>query len=87
MKVRLLGPFDKALQGELRLPTEGALTLRELVRELSARSETFRSLEKAAGDAELGAHVNFVCRGRLLRLDDRIEQDDTVYVMLPVTGG
>ncbi|MEI7670532.1 MAG: hypothetical protein WCK00_00290 [Deltaproteobacteria bacterium] len=38
-------------------------------------------------DVELWAHVMFFNKVRLLRLDDMIDNDETIKVLLPATGG
>jgi hypothetical protein len=43
--------------------------------------------ENSVSNVELWAHVMFFNEARLLRLDDLIDNDETIMVLLPATGG
>ncbi len=43
--------------------------------------------ENSVSDVELWAHVMFFNKARLLRLDDMIDNNETIKVLLPATGG
>jgi hypothetical protein len=87
MVIRLYGPFEKLGGKEIVFRFDGAMTLRALIRSLSETYEGFLPYAEKKTDAELSAQIAFVRAGRYLRLEDRVEDADTLDVLLPVTGG
>lgn len=85
MKIQFSGPFSK-LAKELDIELERPVSLRELVSRMPPRIAVLVSSGDVT-DEEISAHVFFIRKGRLLRLDDTVGQEDIVEVALPATGG
>ncbi len=81
------GPFEKLAGNNMSLALERPVTLRELIAELARRLPDFKRFAQMDTDQEISAHISFLSQGKLLRLDDQVHDQDTVQVLLPVTGG
>lgn len=87
MRIRFFGPFERLIQREVRIQFRDRTSLRDLVALLRDQYEALAPyLECETGD-ELSYHIMFVKDGKPLKLDDCLDDHDTVKVLLPVTGG
>jgi hypothetical protein len=82
-----LGPFEKLAGPKLSLELDSRLTLRELIMFLAKRFPDFKAYSEMDSDHELSAHISFLSKGKILRLNDTVQNDDTLHILLPVTGG
>ncbi len=80
-------PFNKVAGKELEFPLSSPATLRELIERYPPDLIKMVHRDHSVSDVELSAHVMFFNKTRLLRLDDMIDNDETVQVVLPATGG
>jgi molybdopterin converting factor small subunit len=87
MVIKFFGPFDKVLGKEAQLELEKAITLKALIGRLASRYSDFVPYSAHKTDADLMAQMMFVKDGKPLKLDDLVDDGDTVQVVLPVTGG
>jgi len=87
MRIRFHGPFERLAGREVQMDVEGSVTLRQLLGYLADRFAGFALYTAKTTDEDLSAHVMFVRKGKHLKLGDTIENDDTLNVYLPVTGG
>ena len=78
----------KAMAGEqLEVELEHPVTLRELLASLPEQLGPFIPYGEKTTDAQLLANLSFFRGSHLLRIDEKIETDDTILVFLPATGG
>lgn len=87
MVIRFYGPFSKIAGKERRLDLEAPITLRALIERLAEAVPGLAPYAEERSDTALAAHVMFIRKGRNLRLSDRLEDGDTLQVVLPSTGG
>ncbi|BEQ14550.1 MoaD/ThiS family protein [Desulfoferula mesophila] len=88
MRVELSQAFEKAAGVPcLDISLPGPVSLRELLELLARERAFFAKYLSYQDDALLGAHLSVFCAGRLLKLDDAVDDGDTVKLFLPVTGG
>lgn len=87
MRFLFSDPFIKVAGKELEFPISSTVSLRVLIGQFPPDLIKIIHHENAISDVELWAHVMFFNDVRLLRLDDMINNDETVKVMLPATGG
>ena len=87
MRIYFFGPFKVMFGREMELEFQGNLSLREFIDLFASRHKGFASIASFDKDSSLSAHICFLRRGRLLKLDDRLQNEDTLQVLLPVSGG
>jgi len=87
MRFLFSDPFIKVAGKELEFPISTPFSLRALIGRFPPDLIKIIHHENAVSDVELWAHVMFFNKTRLLRLDDMIDNDETIKVMLPATGG
>ncbi|RJX32510.1 MAG: hypothetical protein C4525_10540 [Desulfarculus sp.] len=87
MRISFLGPFAELAGSELELALPGSISLRELIAELAVRFPGFARYAALDSDHGLSAHVCFLRQGRPLKLAERVQDQDQIQVLLPVTGG
>ena len=87
MRFLFSDPFIKVAGKELELSISSPVSLRALIGRLPPDLIKMIHHENAVSDVELWAHVMFFNKVRLLRLDDMIDNDETIKVLLPATGG
>lgn len=87
MRIHFLGPFAGLAGGQMEWDLPAPLTLRELIAQLATRHTGFARYAALDSDADLSAHICFLREGRALKLADRLQDEDTLQVLLPVTGG
>lgn len=88
MRVELSQAFEKIAGAScLSISLPGPVAMREVLRLLAREREFFSKYLSYQDDALLSAHLSVFCAGRLLKLDDTVDDGDTVKLFLPVTGG
>lgn len=80
-------PFIKVAGKELEFAISSPVSLRGLIGRFPPELAKMIHHENAISDVELWAHVMFFNKARLLGLDDLIDNDETIKVLLPATGG
>jgi hypothetical protein len=87
MRFLFSDPFIKVAGDELEFSISSPVSLRALIGRFPPDLIKMIHHENSVSDVELWAHVMFFNKTRLLRLDDMIDNDETVKVLLPATGG
>ena len=87
MRFLFSDPFIKVAGKELEFSISSPVSLRALICRFPPDLTKMIHHENAVSDVELWAHVMFFNKMRLLRLDDMIDNDETIRVLLPATGG
>ena len=80
-------PFIKVAGRDLEFSISSPVPLRALIGRFPPDLIKMIHHDHAVSDVELWAHVMFFNKARLLRLDDMIDNDETIKVLLPATGG
>ena len=88
MIFRFIGPL-KHLAGseQLEVPLRAPAQLQGLLGSLATRLDRLIPYGAKTTEAQLMANLSFFKDNRMLRLIDRIEDSDTIVVILPPTGG
>ena len=87
MWVRFSAPFDEWAGREIRIRLDEPLALRKLILRLSERVAGLPSCTEKQTDADLNAHIAFIRKGRTLKLEEVVYDEDVLEVLLPATGG
>ncbi len=87
MRFLFSDPFIKVAGKELEFSIPGPVALRTLIDRLPPDLIKMIHHDPSVSDVELWAHVMFFNKARLLGLDDMIDNDETIKVLLPATGG
>ena len=88
MKLRFFGPFASSIGKEATFDLEEDTAFRDIVFMLCDRYDVLSPyLADVRGDEELSYRIVFLRKGMPLKLDDTVRNDDTIQVLLPVTGG
>lgn len=87
MHIHLLGPFEKLAGKEIELELLNPITLREFIPLLVSRYQGFDRYAILDQDSSLSAHICFLRKGRPLKLLDQLHDQDTIQILLPMTGG
>jgi hypothetical protein len=80
-------PFIKVAGKELEFSISSPVSLRVLIGRLPPDLIKMIHHDPSVSDVELWAHVMFFNKARLLSLDDMIDNNETIKVLLPATGG
>lgn len=87
MRFLFSDPFTKVAGKELEFSISGPVRLRTLIGRFPPDLIKMIHHDHSVSDVELRAHVMFFSKTRLLKLDDMIDNDETIKVLLPATGG
>jgi molybdopterin converting factor small subunit len=88
MEIRFCKPFDDlAGTGVLRLKISGSITVRDFLKSLGAQIPSFAPYIKKEGDEVQNFFAVLVRNGEILRLDDRVQDEETIRVFPPISGG
>ena len=87
MRFLFSDPFIKVAGKELEFSISSTVSLRALIGRFPPDLIKMIHHENSVSDVELWAHVMFFNKARLLRLDDMIDNNETIKVLLPATGG
>lgn len=87
MRFLFSDPFTKVAGKELEFSISGPVSLRTLIGRFPPDLIKMIHHDHSVSDVELWAHVMFFSKARLLKLDDMIDNDETIKVLLPATGG
>jgi hypothetical protein len=87
MRFLFSDPFIKVAGKQLDFSISGPVALRTLIGRFPPDLIKMIHHDPSVSDVELWAHVMFFNKARLLRLDDMIDNDETIKVLLPATGG
>lgn len=85
--IRFSAPFEKWMGREIQIKLDEPLALSTLIVRLSERVEGLRSYAERQTDADLCAHIAFIRRGRPLKLDEIVRDEDILDILLPASGG
>jgi hypothetical protein len=87
MRFLFSDPFSKVAGKEIDFSISSPVALRTLIGRFPPDLIEMIHHDSSVSDVELWAHVMFFNKARLLRLDDMIDNDETIKVLLPATGG
>lgn len=87
MRFLFSDPFTKVAGKELEFTISGPVCLRTLIGRFPPDLIKMIHHDRSVSDVELWAHVMFFSKARLLKLGDMIDNDETIKVLLPATGG
>ena len=87
MVIKFFGPFEKLAEKVVRIGLKESISTQEMLHMLASRYPGFARYSTKTNDAELSAHVMVIRNGAPLKLADRIEDNDRIDILLPVTGG
>jgi hypothetical protein len=87
MRFLFSDPFIKVAGKELEFSISSPVSLRELIGRFPPHLIKMIHHDPSVSDVELWAHVMFFNKARLLRLDDMIDNNETIKVLLPAMGG
>ena len=73
--------------GTLQLELPDGATLREVLRELAARSQPFAEFASANKDEWLWGQLLVHVRGEMVRLNDQLTDGDLLELLPPIAGG
>ena len=88
MRVEFSQAFQKLTgESEVDIHLDQPVAMGAVLRLLAAKYPAFSKYLEFSDDALLGAHLTVFRSGRFLSLDDPVAHDDTLKILLPVTGG
>lgn len=87
MRFEFLGILKQIAGSPLQVVQEEPLRLHDLLGPLSTRLGGFVPYGCETTEAQLLSNLSFIRDGKMLRMEDRIDKDDTILVILPATGG
>ncbi len=87
MRFLFSDPFIKVAGKELDFSISSPVALRTLIGRFPPDLIKMIHHDPSVSDVELWAHIMFFNKARLLKLDDMIDNDETIRVLLPATGG
>lgn len=87
MRFEFFGFLKRMAGSQLQVALEEPVLLRDLLGPLSTRLGKFVPYGPETTEAQLMSNLSFFRDGRMLRIEDRIDTDDTILVYLPPTGG
>lgn len=87
MVIKFFGPFEKLAEKRIRIELKEPMSTQDLLQMLASRYPGFARYSAKTNDVELSAHVMLIRKGELLKLADRIEDNDLIDILLPVMGG
>jgi molybdopterin converting factor small subunit len=85
--IKFFGPFEKLAEKESVINIEGSLPLQEFLQILSSRYPSLAPYIEKETQVGFSAYIVFVRNGRPLKLDDIVQNGDTIHLLLPATGG
>ncbi len=87
MRFEFFGILKQMAGSPLQVAQEEPVQLRDLLGPLSTRLEEFVPYGCETTEAQLLSNLSFIRDGMMLRMEDRIDNDDSILVILPATGG
>ncbi len=88
MKVRFFKPFDEISgQEEIRLDLNGPVEVKDLLEILEKKCPSLKPYLQKAGDEVLSFFVILVRGGEVLRMHDRVNEEDVIQIFPPISGG
>jgi len=87
MRFEFFGILKQMAGPALDVSLERPVRLRDLLGPLADRLEKLVPYGTDTTEAQLMANLSFFHDGRMLRIDDQINEDDIITVILPPTGG
>lgn len=88
MKIRFFKPFvELSGKEELEIPLEKPIEVKELLDRIQRRIPSFGPYVRKEGDEILRFHVVLVRGNEILRLKDRVQENDVIKVLPPISGG
>lgn len=88
MRVELSQAFEKmAGRTCMEISLKGPIAMREVLKLLARENQAFSKYLLYQDDSLLGAHLSVFSSGKFLKLDDPVDDGDTLKLFLPVTGG
>ena len=88
MQVELSQAFEKLVgRSSIEVTLAGPTAMRDVLALLADRYEAFTKYLRYPDDAALGGHLSVFSSGKFLKLDDPVNDGDTLKLFLPITGG
>jgi len=90
MIIRFFGPFNKIVQEEIQITLKEPIKLKDLLGYLSSTYPDFHNYINKRADGNLSnllEHIAFIRNGELLKLNNTIEDNDTLNGVLAIYGG
>jgi molybdopterin converting factor small subunit len=88
MEIRFFKPFDEiAGTDSFRLRIHKPTAVRDLLKRLETEIPAFKPYVKKEGDEVQNFFAVLVKDGEILKLDDRLKDEDVVKVFPPISGG
>jgi len=88
MQVRFFKPFDElAGKGEIRIEVDRPILVRDLLGLLAKQIPSFKRYVKKENDEVQSFFAIFVRGDEILKMDDRVGDDDVIKVLPPLSGG
>ena len=72
MIIRFLGPFEGLVAKHMNVNLNRKVELKEVILYVAERAEGFVNYTEMETDAPIPAHVMFLKRGKVLRLNDQV---------------
>ena len=88
MKVRFFKPFDEICgQEEIRLDLNGPVEVKDLLEILEGKFPSLKPYLQKAGDEVLSFFVILIRGGEVLKMHDRVNEEDVIQILPPISGG
>jgi len=88
MKVRFFKPFDEISgRDEMDLDLKGPVQVKEVLGAIEKKVPTFQGYLRKEKDEVLNFFVVLVRGDEILKLNDWVQDQDTVKILPPISGG
>ncbi len=88
MKVRFFKPFDEISgRDEMDLDLKGPVQVKEVLGAIEKKVPTFQRYVRKEKDEVLNFFVVLVRGDEILKLNDWVQDQDTVKILPPISGG
>ena len=88
MRVRFFKPFDEISgRDEMDLDLKGPVQVKEVLGAIEKKVPTFQRYLRKEKDEVLNFFVVFVRGDEILKLNDWVQDQDTVKILPPISGG
>ena len=87
MHIHLHGPLEKIAQKEIQINVKRAITLRRLLELLAQQYPAIAPYASCKTDIDLSAHLMAYKGGRILKINDTVENYEKIQLVIHVMGG
>ncbi|MDW7772840.1 MAG: hypothetical protein SCH71_08125 [Desulfobulbaceae bacterium] len=87
IRFELFGTLEHLTGPNFEIVVEGPVLLRDLLGPLADRLGQLVPYGTETTEAQLLSNLSFFMGRKMLRMEDRIDADNTITVVLPATGG